>query len=245
MKHILLGKLDVSRIGLGAMSMSGYYNFRTGSDAESIRTIHRALELGVTHLDTAEIYGGELVAYRGLDGLRSLCGATGLTLRHVAALASRDELRSLFNTTTGRLTYRTVPRSPYHALLELRARRWAPGVVEPVEPAPQDGRSAVLRVCAKRWALTERRVIAYNALELRYNDCLGIATEVDHIVGVAKLGVDRGRANDPANLQAVCTPCHRRKTRREAAEGSAAHNRTRAAARRARLRVREQPHPGS
>lgn len=57
MKHISIGGLDVSRIGLGAMSMSGYYNIGVGSDAESIRTIHRALDLGVTHLDTAEIYG--------------------------------------------------------------------------------------------------------------------------------------------------------------------------------------------
>ncbi|WP_327364358.1 aldo/keto reductase [Streptomyces sp. NBC_01296] len=57
MKHISLGGLEVSRIGLGAMSMSGYYNVGEGSDAESIRTIHRALDLGVTHLDTAEIYG--------------------------------------------------------------------------------------------------------------------------------------------------------------------------------------------
>src|SRR5712692_8781910 len=57
MKHISIGGLEVSRIGLGAMSMSGYYNIGAGSDAESIRTIHRALDLGVTHLDTAEIYG--------------------------------------------------------------------------------------------------------------------------------------------------------------------------------------------
>jgi hypothetical protein len=55
MKHISIGGLDVSRIGLGAMSMAGYYNIGAGSDAESIRTIHRALDLGVTHLDTAEI----------------------------------------------------------------------------------------------------------------------------------------------------------------------------------------------
>jgi diketogulonate reductase-like aldo/keto reductase len=57
MKHISIGGLDVSRIGLGAMSMAGYYNIGAGSDDESIRTIHRALDLGVTHLDTAEIYG--------------------------------------------------------------------------------------------------------------------------------------------------------------------------------------------
>src|SRR6266571_4956905 len=57
MKHISLGRLDVSRIGLGAMSMSGYYLDPDLDDAESIRAIHRALDLGVTHIDTAEIYG--------------------------------------------------------------------------------------------------------------------------------------------------------------------------------------------
>jgi aryl-alcohol dehydrogenase-like predicted oxidoreductase len=57
MKHISIGGLDVSRLGLGAMSMAGYYNIGAVDDAESIRTIHRALDLGVTHIDTAEIYG--------------------------------------------------------------------------------------------------------------------------------------------------------------------------------------------
>ena len=57
MKHISLRGLDVSRIGLGTMAMSGYYLDPESSDAESIRTIQRALELGVTLIDTAEIYG--------------------------------------------------------------------------------------------------------------------------------------------------------------------------------------------
>jgi aryl-alcohol dehydrogenase-like predicted oxidoreductase len=58
MKHVSLGGLDVSRIGLGAMTMAGYYTSGGGlDDDESIRTIHRALDLGVTHIDTAEIYG--------------------------------------------------------------------------------------------------------------------------------------------------------------------------------------------
>ena len=58
MKHVTLGGLEVSRIGLGAMTMAGLYTTGGGlDDAESIRTIHRALELGVTHIDTAEIYG--------------------------------------------------------------------------------------------------------------------------------------------------------------------------------------------
>lgn len=73
MKHTSIGGLDVSRIGLGAMSMSGYYNIGAGSDVESIRTIHRALDLGVTHLDTAEIYGpylNEELVGRAIKGRR-------------------------------------------------------------------------------------------------------------------------------------------------------------------------------
>ena len=57
MKHVNLGSLEVSRIGLGTMGMSTAYTGAGSDDAESIRTIHRALELGVTLIDTAEIYG--------------------------------------------------------------------------------------------------------------------------------------------------------------------------------------------
>lgn len=58
MKLISLGGLEVSRIGLGAMTMAGTYTSEGAlDDSESIRTIHRAFDLGVTHIDTAEIYG--------------------------------------------------------------------------------------------------------------------------------------------------------------------------------------------
>src|SRR5277367_1126759 len=57
MKHATLGTLDVGRIGLGAMGMSTAFTGAGKDDAESIRTIHRGLDLGVTLLDTAEIYG--------------------------------------------------------------------------------------------------------------------------------------------------------------------------------------------
>ncbi|GAB2802003.1 aldo/keto reductase [Actinoallomurus bryophytorum] len=73
MKHIKLGDLDVARIGLGTMGMSGAYTGAGDDDAESIRTIHRALELGVTLLDTAEVYGpyvNEELLGRALKGRR-------------------------------------------------------------------------------------------------------------------------------------------------------------------------------
>ncbi|MFD7089650.1 aldo/keto reductase [Streptomyces sp. NPDC059896] len=74
MKHVSLGGLDVSRIGLGAMTMAGTYTTGGGlDDDESIRTIHRALDLGVTHIDTAEIYGpfhSEEVVGKAIKGRR-------------------------------------------------------------------------------------------------------------------------------------------------------------------------------
>lgn len=73
--------------------------------------------------------------------------------------------------------------------------------------------------------------------------CTDLATQVDHRVNLATLGIPRNhpRALDPANLQAVCAECHAYKTERERIKALAASNRARAAARRAR---RQQPHPG-
>jgi aryl-alcohol dehydrogenase-like predicted oxidoreductase len=57
MKHTKLGILEVGRIGLGTMGMSHAYTGAGTDEDESIRTIHRALDLGVTLIDTAEAYG--------------------------------------------------------------------------------------------------------------------------------------------------------------------------------------------
>jgi aryl-alcohol dehydrogenase-like predicted oxidoreductase len=55
MEHRKLGDLEVSALGLGCMGMSAFYG--DTDEAESIAAIHRALELGVNFLDTAELYG--------------------------------------------------------------------------------------------------------------------------------------------------------------------------------------------
>jgi aryl-alcohol dehydrogenase-like predicted oxidoreductase len=74
MKNAQLGGLEVSRIGLGAMTMAGTYTSGGGlDDDESVRAIHRALDLGVTHIDTAEIYGpylSEEIVGRAIRGRR-------------------------------------------------------------------------------------------------------------------------------------------------------------------------------
>ncbi|MFG1666269.1 aldo/keto reductase [Streptomyces sp. Y7] len=57
MQRVSLGGLDVSGIGLGAMSMSDYYTGAGSDEEEAVRTIRRALDLGVDLIDTAEIYG--------------------------------------------------------------------------------------------------------------------------------------------------------------------------------------------
>src|SRR5215210_1055280 len=74
MEHRKLGRqgLTVSALGLGCMGMSEFYTGR--DDAESIATIHRALDLAVDFLDTADMYGpftNERLVGRAIRGRRN------------------------------------------------------------------------------------------------------------------------------------------------------------------------------
>jgi aryl-alcohol dehydrogenase-like predicted oxidoreductase len=81
MEKLPLGQSDllVSRLGLGCMGMSEFYG--PGDESESIRTIHRALELGINFLDTADIYG--------LGRNEELVGKALRGRRHQAVLATK------------------------------------------------------------------------------------------------------------------------------------------------------------
>jgi aryl-alcohol dehydrogenase-like predicted oxidoreductase len=73
MERVTLGNSDlrVSKIGLGCMGMSEFYG--TGDDQESIKTIHRSLELGINFLDTADMYGvgkNEILVGKAIKGKR-------------------------------------------------------------------------------------------------------------------------------------------------------------------------------
>lgn len=88
MKHTTLGSLEVSRLGLGTMGMSAFYTGAATDDAESTRTIRRAIDLGVTFFDTAEMYGPyineELLGKAiGADRGSVVIATKGGTLQHL------------------------------------------------------------------------------------------------------------------------------------------------------------------
>lgn len=107
-----LGKqgLEVSQIGLGCMGMT--YAYGVADDAESVATIHRAIELGCTFLDTAEVYGpftNEELLGRALKGKRdqvTIATKFGLIVggkRHAGADSRPSHIREVVNASLQRL----------------------------------------------------------------------------------------------------------------------------------------------
>jgi aryl-alcohol dehydrogenase-like predicted oxidoreductase len=107
MKTRKLGSLEVSELGLGCMGMSAFYG--SADEDEAIATIHRALELGINFLDTAQLYGpltNESLVGRAIKGCRDevviatkfarrMDGATPGDMSTVGALdGSPDHVRS-------------------------------------------------------------------------------------------------------------------------------------------------------
>jgi aryl-alcohol dehydrogenase-like predicted oxidoreductase len=84
---VSLGRLSVSAQGLGCMGMSEFYG--PANWDESIGTIRRALDLGVTLIDTADIYGAGLVPYSPL-GRGFLTGTVDVTAMDASDFRSRN-----------------------------------------------------------------------------------------------------------------------------------------------------------
>jgi methylglyoxal reductase len=113
MKQMKIGKsgIETSVVGLGTWAIGGDSQWGPSEDSESIRTIHRARELGVCLVDTAPAYGlghSEEVVGKALEGRRGdyvLCTKCGLRwdIDEGALLLERDGVRIVRNAKPGRI----------------------------------------------------------------------------------------------------------------------------------------------
>jgi aryl-alcohol dehydrogenase-like predicted oxidoreductase len=108
--------LEVSAIGLGCMGMSAFYG--PLDEAESVATIHRALDLGVTFLDTADVYGvgrneelvGQAIRGRrqGLEIATKFGNVRDSSGRHLGISGRPDYVRSACEASLSRLGVETI-----------------------------------------------------------------------------------------------------------------------------------------
>jgi aryl-alcohol dehydrogenase-like predicted oxidoreductase len=130
-KTVHLGALEVSRQGLGCMGMSEWYGAADWDT--SIATIHRALELGVTLIDTADVYGAghnEVLVGRALHdrrdgvvlatkfGIDRSGGDQARTIRGDAGYVKRSAESSLLRLGTDHIDLYYLHRPPQNAEIE-------------------------------------------------------------------------------------------------------------------------------
>ena len=157
MQHRRLGAQGpmVSAVGLGAMSFAGVYG---GDDEDSAATIARALELGVTFIDTANIYGSghsERVVGRAIAGRRAdVILATKFGGGGGAGLGRRDKVRPALEESLSRLgtdyvdlyyLHRVDPSTPIEETVGAMAELVSAGLVRYIglsEAAPETIRRA-------------------------------------------------------------------------------------------------------
>ena len=146
----------VSAVGLGAMSFASVYG--SAEDAESVATVTRALELGVTFIDTANVYGSghsEEVVGRAIAGHRGdVVLATKFGGGGGAGLGRREKVRPALEESLGRLgtdyvdlyyLHRVDPSTPIEETVGAMANLVSAGLVRYLglsEAAPETVRRA-------------------------------------------------------------------------------------------------------